>query len=189
MKMTIETATTTSGCRQFRRFEPRSGEPLYYSAWYYFPKKAYVLGFWNIFQFKAFVQDEESRTERGVFWKLNVQNNAARAMTLVLGWKGPIEGPTATDGITSIMYEQALATLPVRQWVHIEVYLKQSETFDGQIIVWQDGVELYNIQNIRTKFPGGEQTWSVNNYGNRLSPSPTPLLIDDVVISPTRVGP
>lgn len=189
MKMTID-SSVISGCRQFRRYEPILGRPLYYSAWYYFPKKTTVLGFWNIFQFKSYIEQDDGDAERGLFWKLNVLNNPKDgAMVLLLGWKGPVEGPRASDGMTNTIYPQTLKTLPVGKWVHIEVYLKQSENFDGQIVVWQDGVELYNMQNVRTKYPGGVQTWSINNYGNKLLPNPATLLIDDVVISSTRVGP
>jgi hypothetical protein len=186
IKMVIDSART-SGCRQFRKPEPLSGQPLYYSAWYYFPKKVYVGGWWNILQFKSRI-DADDTTDRGVFWKLEVRNNPAGAMMLTLVWKGPVAGPTAADGIALRQYYQSIATLPVKKWVHIEVYLKQSETFDGQITVWQDGVQIFDMANVRTKFPGGVQTWSVNNYGLKLWPNPTPLYIDDVVIGPTRAG-
>jgi hypothetical protein len=190
IKMTID-SRTSSGCRQFRKPEPATGAPLYYSAWYYFPKQEAVMGFWNLFQFKSnnFKTSDEGDGDRGVFWKLDVRNNPQGEMALILSWKGPIEGPYAADGVKVRQYYQTLATLPVRQWVHVEVYLKQSETFDGQIIVWQDGVELFNMNNVRTRFPGGDQSWSVNNYGKEMLPNPVALYIDDVAISTERVGP
>lgn len=188
MMMMIDSASP-SGCRQFRKPEPATGEPLYYSAWYYFPEQVRVTGNWNLFQFKSKTFEFSDDGDSGVFWKLDVRNNQHGEMALILSWKGPIEGPRAGDGVKARQYYQTLATLPVREWVHVEIYLRQSEAFDGQVTVWQDGVEIFNMDNVRTRFPGGDQIWSVNNYGKGLLPNPTTLYIDDTVISRERVGP
>jgi hypothetical protein len=179
MKMTID-SRQDAGCRSFRRPEVGSGQPLYYSAWYYFPEQVQVGVFWNIFQFKA-------SAER--VWSLRVGNLPSGAMTLFLNWKADVAGPTASDGVATKQYFQTLTTLPVQRWVHLEVYLKQSEQFDGQIIVWQDGQELFNVRNIRTRQPGSVQSWSIDNYGRSLQPNPTTLYVDDVAVSTTRLGP
>lgn len=183
LKATINTRLGTAGCRQFRKHEVGLGQPLYYSAWFYFPEQIQVNGFWNLFQFKA-----NQNGESGVFWKLDVDNRPTGEMMWILVWDGPIEGPTpGMHGRRE--YPHSLMTLPVGQWTHVEVYLKQSSGFDGEIIVWQDGVELFNMSGVRTKFASGYQNWSVNNYGNNLSPASVTLYIDDVVISTERIGP
>jgi hypothetical protein len=180
MKMTIN-SNDASGCRQFRKLEPASGNTYYYSAWYYIPVQTQVSGFWNIMQFKSNLNGLSS-----LFWKLDVRNAANGQMYVILVWKGPIAGPRANDGIANRLYYQIQVPLPVGQWFQLEVFLKQSAQFDGQIIVWQDGTELFNGQNVRTKYPGGYQNWSVNNYGEGLSPNPATLYIDDAVISNVR---
>jgi hypothetical protein len=184
MKMVIDAARTPSGCRQFRKAETASGLPLYYSAWFYFPERVTVGSQWNIFQFKA-----KAGGKSALFWKLDVRNNPAGDMVVILVWKGSGPGPQAGDGVKAQRYVQSLATLPVGQWVHLEVYLKQSEQFDGQLTVWQDGVQLFDMAGVRTKQPGGVQNWSINNYGLGLEPSPTTLYIDDAAISTERIGP
>jgi hypothetical protein len=183
MKLTIN-SKRTAGCRQFRKPEPVSGKPYYYSAWFFIPKPVQVNGWWQLFQFKSTTDSGLS----GVFWKLQVINDG-EFMRIVPVWKGVVSGPHEGDGIRRRLYEQTLAAIPVAQWFHLEVYLKQSETYDGQIIVWQDGVEILNEKNVKTKFEKGIQAWAVNNYGYRLKPSPNTLYIDDVVISTKRIGP
>ncbi|MCC6456100.1 MAG: heparin lyase I family protein [Caldilineaceae bacterium] len=183
MKLVIN-SQKTAGCRQFRKLEPASGQSYYYSAWFFIPEHVQVGVFWNIFQFKSNIKGKS-----GLFWKLEVRNNEAGDMMIVPVWKGPIPGPHEGDGVDNILYPQTKTIVPVAKWFHLEVFLKQSENFDGQIIVWQDGIELLNMQNVRTKYPGGIQNWSVNNYGNQLTPNPTTLYIDDVAISTQRIGP
>jgi hypothetical protein len=183
MKLVINTFFT-SGCRQFRTEEPASGEAYFYSAWFYIPELVEVGAFWNLFQFKSNVDGKS-----GLFWKLDVRNNDAGEMMIVPVWDGPIPGPHAGDPVKRIPYFQTEITMPVGEWFHLEAYLKQSEEFDGHIIFWQDGVELLNMDNVRTKWPGGYQNWSVNNYGNQLRPNPTTLYVDDLVISTERIGP
>lgn len=185
MKLVID-ATRTAGCRQFRKPEVDTGKPYYYSAWFYIPEEVQVGTFWNIFQFKSNGDDSDGSD---VFWKLEVRNDPDGTMRIVPVWKGPIPGPHEGDGIDNHLYYQNLTSIPVGQWFHLEVYLKQSENFDGHIMAWQDGIEILNEQNVRTKYPGGNQGWSVNNYGEGLKPTPTTLYIDDVAISTERLGP
>jgi hypothetical protein len=184
MKMTID-SRQDAGCRQFRRVEPPTGYPLYYSAWYYIPQQTRVGNFWNIMQFKA-----KLNGENGLFWKLDARNfKGTTDLGLMLEWKGPIAGPHAGDGVAIRKYENVEARLPVGEWFKLEAFLKQSEQFDGQITVWINGKQIYDVQNVRTKFPGGVQSWSVNNYGKGLLPNPTTLYIDDVAISTVHTGP
>jgi hypothetical protein len=86
-------------------------------------------------------------------------------------------------------YGQVLADLPIGQWVHLEVFLRQSPAFDGQIIVWQDGVEILNQGSIKTRYPAVGAEWSLNNYTEGIRPNPATIYIDDAVISMSRVGP
>jgi hypothetical protein len=181
IKMIIN-STLESGCRQFRKPEAASGNAYYYSAWFYIPRQTHIGNFWNIMQFKSNLNNTS-----GLFWKLDVRNTSTGKMQVMLVWKGPIAGPTATDGNAVKKYTQTVAELPVGKWFQLQIYLKQSEQFDGQITVWQDGVQLFDVQNVRTKYPGGYQNWSVNNYGKDLYPNPATLYIDDAAISAERI--
>ncbi|MCB9100068.1 MAG: heparin lyase I family protein [Anaerolineales bacterium] len=184
MKLTIYSINMDSGCRQFRKPEPVSGETYYYSAWFYIPQYVEVGTFWNIFQFMAAPEGEPAR----VYWKLDVRDMPDKRLRIVPIWKGPEPGPHAGDGLDAVQYYQNLTTVPVGEWFHLEAYLKQSGAYDGQIIVWQDGIEILNEQNVKTKQADGFQTWSVNNYGNDVIPAPNSIYIDDAVISTIRIG-
>ncbi len=55
--------------------------------------------------------------------------------------------------------------------------------------MWQDGVEILNLEGVRTRYDNGDCQWSANNYGEYVTPSPVVIYIDDLAISQTRVGP
>lgn len=186
MKMTISTMLGTAGCREFRKDEVDSGAPYYYSAWFYIPKKIAIGSNWNIWQYKGKAPATPTRSD--LYWKLDVRNRADGEMVAWLVWKGDtVAGPTATDGMGAEIYQQTAVTVPAGRWFNLEVYLKQSGAFDGEIQVWQDGVSLFHLANIRTKAPGGSQNWSVNNYGTDFSPSSISMYVDDAAISPVRI--
>ena len=183
MKLTIDTSVE-SGCRQFRHEEAITGKPLYYSAWFYIPQYYHPLNYWNVFQFKS-----EAGGANEPFWVVDVMaRSQTGALHLVLRWKGAVEGP-AEEGKHrgTRRYDQAAADVPVGKWFRIEAFLQQSSDAKGELVVWQDGVQLWDMQNVKTKFPGGDQRWSVNNYSDKLIPSPATLYIDDAEISVTRV--
>jgi hypothetical protein len=176
--------------RLFRWRESLSNHQAYYSAWYYFPR-IYRAEWWNLFQFKS-RNDRTSSSDP--FWFLQIGNRPNGNMYLYLTWwhqlwldRG-VEGPHRGE-FGGKNYDQVLADLPIGQWVHIEVFLRQSAAFDGQIIVWQDGVELVNQSNVRTRYPAVGAEWSLNNYSGAIRPTPATIYIDDAVISTSRMGP
>ena len=196
LKATITTPyVPTSGARMFRWRESQDeryyASGLYYSAWFLFPK-LYTLTanphrgrFWNIFQFKS-----KTSSRIDPVWFLDVANRASTgAMYLTLHWWDglAIEGPhTGESG--GRRYQQDVKDIPVGHWTHIEAYLKQSADFAGEITVWQDEVLLFDQKNVRTKYPSGDNQWSVNNYSDGLIPTPATIYIDDASIAAERTG-
>jgi len=79
-------------------------------------------------------------------------------------------------------YPQTLTTTPIGRWTRLDVYLRQSGAFDGRLIVWHDGTKIYDISNVRTRYPDGDARWSVNNYSSGLTVNPYALYLDDVSI-------
>jgi hypothetical protein len=188
-KLTASTPPT-AGVRLFRWKESRANpQGAYYSCWFYFPR-VYSPAWWNIFQFKARTGDAQVDP----FWFLQIGKRANGNMYLYLTWWNQlwplrqIEGPHQGE-FGGQDYHQTLKDVPTAAWMHIEVYLRQSSAFDGQIIAWQDGEQLFNLTNIRTTYPASGNEWSIDNYSDQIEPSPTVIYIDDAVISTSRVWP
>ena len=183
-KATINTPNgpDESAVRLFRWNESRAHAEAHYSAWFYFPQRYTVPGWWNILSFKS----RNGTATNDPFWSLQVSNRPGGTMYVFLNWwEGlSLEGPGRGE-FGGRNYSQIVRDIPVGQWTHLEVYLRQSSTFEGQIVVWQDGVELFNLNNVRTRYPAsnGPNEWSVNNYSEMIVPSPTAIYFDDAVIS------
>ena len=98
-------------------------------------------------------------------------------------------GPHEGEGTSVRYYHQTLKDVPLGKWFHIEVYLRQSGDFDGHMTVWQDGTQLFDMDQIKTKYTDGDQRWSVDSFSNWLNPNFVTLYVDDAAVSTTPVGP
>jgi hypothetical protein len=165
------------GTRLFRWAEAMQHRSLYYSGWFYVPSP--FSSQWNTF----FEYKSKTSTRNDPFWFLQLHRRSSNGpMYLVL-----TRANQSIDGGAN--YTQNVMDFPTGQWVHVEIFLKQSTTVpDGEIAVWQDGVELYRRVNVWTKYPDGIQAWAACNYGAGLPPSHS-IYVDDAAISLTRVGP
>lgn len=186
MLMTIDVSSQESGCRQFRHAESVAGGAYYYSAWLYVPVRTVASQYWNIFQFKS---NNNSGVEEPV-WVLDLlprPNNGPLALRL--RWKGIIAGPLVGDSAGLKNYTQSLMDVIPGQWAQLQAYLRQAPagSYTGQLTVWQDGVMLWDFPNSPTKYSGGDNRWSVNNYSNALSPPMASLFFDDLSISTAYV--
>ena len=184
MKLTIDTSVE-SGCRQFRNQESISGEPLYYSAWFYLPHYFRAANYWNIFQFKS-----EAGGLNDAFWVIDLMPRKSNgSLHLILRWKGKITGPDSQDPLPGTRYfDQTRMDVPIGKWFLIEAFLKQASDDTGQLTIWQDGTLLWDLNGVKTRYPKGDQRWSVNNYSDKLWPNPATIYIDDAVISRQRVA-
>ncbi|MEM4847073.1 MAG: heparin lyase I family protein, partial [Thermosphaera sp.] len=134
--------------RIFRWHEnPKSA---YYSAWLFFPRRYEPAEWWNIFQFKSV---SSGRSEP--MWSLNVGTLANGDMFIYL-WDALRRRSFSTQ------LPSAPIPIPTKQWTHIEVFYQRATDRTGQIIVWQDGVKLYDIAGVQTAL-SNEVQWSLNN--------------------------
>jgi hypothetical protein len=177
-KLTIDTTSgNDTGVRLFRWNESRALTEAYYSAWFYFPERVSTPGgWWNLLQFKS-----RTATANDATWILNVGNRSDGSMYFYpYYWlsDGPRAGETGKMG-----FAQPVANIPVGQWVNVEVFLKQSGGHDGQIIVWQDGAEIFRLDNVRTRHPDGNNEWSINNYASQLAPAVATVYVDDARVT------
>lgn len=179
-KLTIQTPGV-SAVRLFRWQESHAHPEACYSAWFYFPQRYDAPDWWNIFQFKS----RNGPHVNDPFWFLQVGNRPGGAMYVFLTWWNglSIEGPRPGEAGGRV-YRQSVRDIPVGRWTHLQVYLRQSSGFDGQVVVWQDGAELFNMNGVRTRYKAenGANEWSVDNYSDGILPSPTTIYVDDAEI-------
>lgn len=166
LRMTIATPPM-SGARLFRWSEPQRYGGLYYSAWYYLPRRYSVPNFWNVFQWKS----KRTTGQIDPFFVLNVGNRSDQSMFLYL-----------YDWQNSRSYSQSVADIPVGRWFRIEAFYECTGGTNGRVTFWQDGVQLLDVRNVRTRYSDGDCQWSMDSYSDGLIPSPSTIYIDDAAI-------
>lgn len=171
-KMTITTPSSpTSGVRLFRWGESRSNPALYYSAWFYFPRRYDAPEWWNIWQWKT-----STSSANDPYFLLDVGNRPDGSMYIYL-----------YDWVKRVAYQQTAKNIPEGQWTHIEGYYRCASDNTGQVTIWQDGVQLLDVANVQTRYSGGDCQWSIDNYSSSLDPSPAIIYADDAAIGTGRM--
>jgi hypothetical protein len=186
-KLSINAATQASGVRLARWLEPQMQPDLFYSVWLYFPV-GYLFQNWsNLFGFKS--KSPSAITGTDPFFYLTMRNRANGNMYLRLEWWNQLTiiGPLSTQ-VGYRVYEQALMDIPVGRWFKLEARHISAGDFTGHITVWQDDIQLYDLQNVRTRYPDGDTSWQVNLYGQNIIPEPSVIYIDDAAISTDRIS-
>jgi hypothetical protein len=182
-----QSVTGTSGGTRMINFRTinsvyRSGS-FYYSFWAYFPQATRHNGFFNLVQM-------QSTNASGVVDPVWILAYHPTNFTLRLEWWGNLKmtGPHPGES-GGRAYDQPVP-IPVRQWVFIQLMITPSEDFSGAIKVWMNDALMFDMANIRTKYPesyvaAGVQSvfMSKNAYGMNLTPTPNHHYVDDVTIS------
>ncbi len=191
----------TSGVRAFRWKEPRENRELYFSAWFLLPDPTKLTAdpdfgqFWDLVQFKS-TPNGATGDSSDPFWFFGPSYGNDKVLRVSASWSSTTEaGPSAKHSVGRKFFHQTIKSIPFGKWVHFEVFLKQSNAFDGHVIFWQDGVKLFDFNNVKTSYFNSaynawkcENSWSVNNYSDGISPNPYTLYIDDAAISTTRTA-
>lgn len=179
LKLSIENASgTRQGARMGRwKCNPSEG---YYSAWYYIPVHVTTDQWWNVFHFKSMDPNSVSRP----MWDLNVGNLPNGAMYFYLvdksnGSPREIHQPQVNPGVL---------TVPVGRWFHIEAFYRRSTGASGRVTFYQDGVMIFDMNNVKTALSDNVQ-WVVNNYTDNITPSTLSIYVDDAKIATGRQGP
>lgn len=176
---------TSGGTRMYRNSAInsvyRSGNPIYYSFWAYFPQATRASWF-NLLQ----IQSINPGGLLDPVWILGIHPTN---FTLRMEWWGSLgmSGPHAGESGGRV-YDQS-APIPVGQWVFMQVMVTPREDYSGAVKVWMNDNVLFDITNVRTKYPEGASGGvprfyiSKNAYGQNLTPSPNHHYVDDVRIS------
>lgn len=157
---------------------PKDG--YYYSAWYYIPGDTHPQHWWNIWQWKSTYNGNSDYSVP--VHVLDMTERWDGELMLAMYYRPDSESE-------KIYYDQKIKTAPRDQWFHIEAYYEKAVDNTGKVIIWQDGVEIFNLSNVKTTMEDNTVYWSVNNYTNEIEPSLVSIMIDDAAISTQRLGP
>ena len=164
----------------------------YYSTWMYLtetynPNKYAPWdpgdgGWWNVFQFKAHDDQNESKP----MWMLNVRHDDRTGrMSFYL------YSPFHTRSIS----QQNVRSIPTGRWFHVEAYCKTGLKDDGRITVWQDGQKILEAQNVTTVLSSknAHLVWGIGNYtdhiANKSSEGQATIYFDDAIVSTKPISP
>lgn len=179
--LVIEDVDGDQGTRLFRGRCESADHPegLYYGVWFFVPEHHETLaGWWNVFQFKSKPFGYDGGSDP--MWVIDLLDQGDGSMRLRL--RDKISG-------SSVYHGTAEATFPTGRWVHLEAFFRGGWHGDGEIRIWQDGVELWHFAGIDTIREDGDIRWAVNNYTSSIRPDPAVIYIDDATIATMRLGP
>jgi hypothetical protein len=179
---TDDSSPTGAHAAYLFRWEDLPDDAYYYSAWYYLPQGVQPGDWWNVFQWKS---TRDNQASNDPMFVLDVHPSTAVGLELVGFWR-------ANDTTLRIRYDQPDGqelAVPTEQWFHLEGYYRRAQDDTGQIIIWQDGVEVFHVDGIQTVQNDNTVHWSINNYAADIAPKPLTIFVDDAIISRTRVGP
>jgi len=145
----------------------------YYSAWFYIPSTAKPGEWWVIYQWKSTSGGNQSEP----MYVLDIgQTNGKLYLYLAYAPNKPE---------ISQYYEQLSVAVPTDKWFRVTGYYLKSMNNTGQVIIWQDNQELFNVKNATTVLSDNTVHWSVNNYAKAINPNPLTIYVDDLAISKT----
>jgi parallel beta-helix repeat protein len=204
---TTNGAGSQQGCRAFRWRELWLNRELYLECWYYIPEVYTLTGdpatgqFWSAMQIKA-QRIEDTPDYNYPMWSLEFRNPSAGVLRPMMTWGAggnPTAGPFSTSNVSfkswGTKYINGNTTgfppvCPIAQWFRVRMWIRQSNAFDGRLVMWLNDEMMYDFRNIRT----GVQTnrhgnswqvdnqWSCNLYHDGTSPAPAFLYLDDARI-------
>lgn len=136
----------------------------YYGAWYFIPAQAKNMANWNLVHFQG-------PRMKGIWDVSLVNDNTTGELKLAL-----------YDFMANKRYEEDPVALPTGRWVHLQISLKLATDPTGQVIVYQDGQPVIELDDLVTT----DTTWGqfyVGNLATDLTPPDSTLYVDDVTIS------
>lgn len=80
--------------------------------------------------------------------------------------------------------------IPNNTWIHIEAYY-QTYKSNGKVIVWQNGVEVFNVSGVNTQDsvkPSEFVLFGVGNYMSKSESINQLLYVDDIMVTDYQVS-
>lgn len=165
----------------------------YYSTWAYLPE-AYDPrkqapwdpgdgGWWNIFQFKS--NDAANQSQSA--WSLNVDKDPdSRQLSFYL--YSPINRKKSWKPHRDV-------SIPIRQWFHIEAFVRVASTERGKIEIWLNGESILRADHVRTAVNPSDENivWGIGNYTDHIAGGEVlgtaTIYFDDSLISTQPLAP
>ncbi len=164
LKMSISDANGRTQAARILRWHDTPVEG-YYSVWFDFPRSYQPAQWWNVLQFKSV-----GSTNVPV-WVLNVGNRGDGSMYFYL-W----------DALTRTSYSPLhRVDIPIQRWTQVRAYFRRSTDKTGRITIWQDGVLLFDVDQVQTAV-GDNTHFGIGNYTDDITPSDAVIYADDAEI-------
>jgi hypothetical protein len=145
----------------------------YYSADYYIPGNIVPDSWWNVWQWK-------SRNE--IYSKPTIDLNVLNDNGLLHVYMNYVPGGDPQNPTKQIIQDNPI-TFPTDQWVNLTGYYMSKSDDSGYVLIYQDGVKIFEMRDIQTK-PGNEDIfWSVNSYADKIFPNPATIYVDNVSVA------
>jgi len=149
----------------------------YYGAWFLIPTSLQVRSFLSLLHFGYHQTADDPNTT--AIWDFDLQPET----------DGSLVPRLYQTGAASPVAAQPAVPVPPATWVHFELLFKKAADATGHIVVWQNGVQVMDVQNVVTA-PTDWIQWDVGGGSlDVITPTPLSIYIDDVTISSTRLGP
>jgi len=175
LKLTISVANGMNSVNYMYRQAPTPTE-AYYTAWFFLPKNYAVKDWLNIVHFVG-SQTGDGRNEVAL-WDLDLRSASDGTLGL---YAYEFDGSKQYDPLVARPF-------PVGAWVKIEILFRKASDASGRVAVFQDGVSMLDLTNVRTA-PNDWLRWALGSASTNIMPSPAELYVDDATISSTRVAP
>ena len=160
----------------FYRDQPSPAE-AYYGAWFRLPAALQVRSFLSLLHFGYHQAADDPNTT--AIWDFDLQPET----------DGSLVPRLYQTGAASPVVPQPAVPVPPATWVHFELLFKKAADNSGQIIAWQDGVQIMDVSSVVTA-PTDWIQWDIGGGSlDVITPTPVSIYVDDATISSTRVGP
>jgi hypothetical protein len=174
--VTFSPASATPTFSYFFREQPIPAQ-AYYGAWFFLPAGLDVRSFVSLLHFGYHQTAGDPSTT--AIWDVDLQPDT----------NGSLVPRLYETGAASPVAPQPAVPVSPATWVHFELLFKKAADATGQIVAWQDGVQVMNVANVVTA-PTDWIQWDVGGGSlDAITPSPLSIYVDDVTISSSRVGP
>jgi len=169
-------AAATATFSYFYREQPSPAQ-AYYGAWFFIPAALEVRSFLSLLHFGYHPAAGDPTTT--AIWDFDLQPDT----------DGSLVPRLYQTGAASPVAPQPAVPVPPATWVHFELLFKKAADATGQIVAWQNGVQIMDVANVVTA-PTDWIQWDVGGGAlDVITPTPVSIYVDDVTISSTRVGP